>query len=105
MSIAVRANPYFVDTGPDDDTIITEAEPVTLTARVGDVETISSALTVGWVSSLDGPRGDTTADSLGHAELTTSSLSAGLHVITVNKEKLAACANSHWRPALTATET
>ena len=83
LSVAIRANPYFIDTGPPDGTIITEAESVTLTARVDDIETAVSALTVGWESSMDGPLGDTTADSLGHAELTTTSLSPGFHEITV----------------------
>ena len=82
LSMSIRANPYFVDVGPADGTVITEAEPVTLSARVGDIETVVSSLTVGWESSLDGPLGDTPADTLGHAELTTSALSAGPHVIT-----------------------
>ena len=82
LTLSVRANPYFLAIGPTDGTIITEGDSVELTARVADVETTSSALVVGWESSLDGPLGDTTADTLGYAALIVDAPSAGTHTIT-----------------------
>lgn len=83
LSLSVRANPYFIDTEPADDTIITEGDSVVISAVVDDIEDDPEVLIVSWSSSRDGLLGSTLADVLGQASIVAEDLSAGAHTITV----------------------
>jgi hypothetical protein len=83
ISLSVRANPYIIATSPEDGTVITEGDSVSLSATVADVEDDANLLIVSWSSSLDGPIGSSMADILGVASADAESLTAGEHTITV----------------------
>jgi hypothetical protein len=83
INLSVRANPYIIATSPEDGTVVTEGDAVSLSATVADVEDDADELIVSWSSNLDGPIGTRTADEGGVASEDAESLTAGEHTITV----------------------
>jgi hypothetical protein len=75
--------PVVVITSPDDDDSFKEGEPIDFAAVVSDVEDEEEALTIVWVSDIDGVLSTDGADEDGAVGFSTDELSPGEHLITV----------------------
>ena len=81
---------------PLDGSVFVQGDAVTFSGVATDPDVPASALTVDWVSSADGSLGSSTPADSGSVAFSTSSLSGGLHTVTmiVVDEVGATCADS-----------
>ena len=82
--------------GPADGSMFLLGDPVTFSGTAQDPDVPSSALTVDWISSVDGTLGSNVPADSGAAAYATSGLSGGQHTVTmvVIDEVGATCADS-----------
>jgi hypothetical protein len=78
-----REEPSAVILAPLDGAVYTRGDTLTLEGVVADGQEAPDALRVSWTSSVDGLLSDAPADSAGRTVFTTTSLSAGEHVVTL----------------------
>ncbi len=81
---------------PQDESVFVQGDAATFVGTAQDPDVPSSALAVAWLSSADGPLGNSVPADSGTVAFSTSSLSGGLHTITmiVVDEVGATCADS-----------
>ncbi len=83
VTYTVGSAPTISLTAPTTGDLFNEGEAITLTAQVSDTEDSATDLALSWDSSLDGTLSTQGADSTGLAQVVTTALSAGEHVLTV----------------------
>ncbi len=81
--VAVGTPPLFSLISPVNGDIVSLGEPIFFTATVSDNEDISSAISLSWVSDIDGEFSTQGPDSNGNIAFSESSLSAGPHNLTI----------------------
>ena len=79
----VGTPPEITLEAPASGALYAEGDIVTFTARVADSEDAAGALSLSWISNLDGELSTQGADSTGLAQFTSSELSTGSQVLTV----------------------
>ena len=79
----VGTPPEITLEAPSTGDLFAEGDTVTFTARVTDSEDAASALSLSWLSNIDGELSSQGADSAGLAQFTSSELSAASHTLTV----------------------
>ena len=81
--ISVGTPPTLTVTNPLDGDVFTQGELIQFTGTVVDSEDLSSTIPISWVSDIDGEFSTQGANSNGDLALNVSTLSLGLHSITV----------------------
>ena len=81
--ISIGTPPLLSLTSPTDGDIVTEGELVQFVGTVQDDEDLPSSLAITWESDIDGEFSTQSANSNGELALNTTSLSLGLHSITI----------------------
>ncbi len=75
--------PVIVLEAPTDGELFDEGAEVTFTATVSDATDSPNRLALAWTSDIDGVLNEDPADGSGTAEFTTTTLSPGAHVVTL----------------------
>ena len=83
ITVDTKTPPELLLTSPVDGTVITAGDFVNFQGTVTDNEDLPSDVAISWVSNIDGEFSTQGATSSGDLIFNTSSLSAGLHSITV----------------------
>ena len=83
VQIAIGNPPILSLTEPLDGSVYSEGAVVNFAATVSDTEDISSDIALSWESSIDGEFSTQGANSNGNISFSSSSLSVGLHSMTV----------------------
>ena len=81
--LTVSTPPVVTVTAPLDGATANEGDPITFAATATDEEDPAAALTVDWISSLDGTLSSGPPDSSGHSTFISSALSAGDHTLSI----------------------